>query len=259
MTRLRQLYTQQRQSPWLDNLTRAYLRDGTLADFAAAGIRGVTANPTIFANAVEGSDAYDEQFAALIADGYGVEDAYWELAVGDVGEALTAALSSAQRVAIIGAGWIGLETAAAARAAGDHVTVIERSQLPLLNVLGPEVAATYAALHRHHGIDLRPGSSVHEIIGDTGKVTGVRLADGSVIAANAVIVGVGITPNTELAEAAGLRVDNGIFVDEHLATADPDVFAAGDVANSYYRCWTLICAYSTGRPPCTRVPSRRPT
>jgi transaldolase len=88
MTRLQQLYTQQQQSPWLDNLTRAYLRDGTLADFVADGIRGVTANPTIFANAIEGSDAYDEQFGALIADGYGVEDAYWELAVRDVDDAL---------------------------------------------------------------------------------------------------------------------------------------------------------------------------
>jgi transaldolase len=88
MTRLHQLYTQQRQSPWLDNLTRAYLRDGTLADFVAHGIRGVTANPTIFANAVEGSDAYDEQFGALVADGYSVEDAYWELVAGDVGDAL---------------------------------------------------------------------------------------------------------------------------------------------------------------------------
>jgi transaldolase len=89
MTRLQQLYTQQRQSPWLDNLTRAYLRDGTLADFVASGIRGVTANPTILANAIQGSDAYDEKFAGLIADGYSVEDAYWELAVRDVGAALT--------------------------------------------------------------------------------------------------------------------------------------------------------------------------
>jgi transaldolase len=88
MTRLQQLYTQQRQSPWLDNLTRAYLRDGTLADFVTHGIRGVTANPTIFAKAIRGSDAYDEQFSALIADGYGVEDAYWELAVRDVDDAL---------------------------------------------------------------------------------------------------------------------------------------------------------------------------
>jgi len=153
--------------------------------------------------------------------------------VGDC-EALTAALASAARVAIIGAGWIGLETAAAARAAGCEVTVIERSQVPLRNVLGAEMAATFAVVHRHHGVDLRTGSTVHEILGDSSKVTGVRLADGSVIAADTVIVGVGITPNTELAEAAGLRVDNGIFVDEHLASSDPDVFAAGDVANSYY-------------------------
>jgi transaldolase len=89
MTRLRQLYTQQRQSPWLDNLTRPYLRDDTLADFVAAGIRGVTANPTIFANAIQGSDAYDDQFGALIAEGYSAEDAYWEMAVRDVGEALS--------------------------------------------------------------------------------------------------------------------------------------------------------------------------
>jgi 3-phenylpropionate/trans-cinnamate dioxygenase ferredoxin reductase component len=153
--------------------------------------------------------------------------------VGDC-EALKAALACAQHVVIIGAGWIGLETAAAARTAGCHVTVIERSELPLLNVLGAEVAATYAALHRHHGVDLRLNSAVHEIAGETGKVTGVRLADGNVVAADTVIVGVGIAPNTELAEAAGLRVDDGIFVDEHLATTDPDVFAAGDVANSYY-------------------------
>jgi 3-phenylpropionate/trans-cinnamate dioxygenase ferredoxin reductase subunit len=153
--------------------------------------------------------------------------------VGDC-DALKAALACAQHVAIIGAGWIGLETAAAARAAGCQVTVIARSELPLLTVLGAEVAATYAALHRNHGVDLRLNSAVHQIAGETGKVTGVRLADGAVVAADTVIVGVGIAPNTELAEAAGLRVDNGIFVDEHLATTDPDVFAAGDVANSYY-------------------------
>jgi transaldolase len=88
MNRLQRLYTEQRQSPWLDNLTRPYLRDGTLADFVGDGIRGVTANPTIFAKAIEGSDAYDTQFARLITDGYAVEDAYWELAEHDVAEAL---------------------------------------------------------------------------------------------------------------------------------------------------------------------------
>jgi 3-phenylpropionate/trans-cinnamate dioxygenase ferredoxin reductase subunit len=149
-------------------------------------------------------------------------------------EALKAAFASAQRVAIIGAGWIGLETAAAARAAGCQVTLIERGKLPLLAVLGAEVAETYAALHRGHDVELRPGAGVAEIIGASDKATGVRLADGDVVAADAVVVGVGITPNTELAAAAGLPVDNGIVVDEHLATIDPDVFAAGDVANSYY-------------------------
>jgi 3-phenylpropionate/trans-cinnamate dioxygenase ferredoxin reductase subunit len=149
-------------------------------------------------------------------------------------EALKAAFASAQRVAVIGAGWIGLETAAAARAAGCQVTLIERGKLPLLAVLGAEVAETYAALHRAHGVEGRMNAGVAEIIGDSDKATGVRLVDGDVVAADAVVVGVGITPNTELAAAAGLPVDNGIVVDEHLATIDPDVFAAGDVANSYY-------------------------
>lgn len=149
-------------------------------------------------------------------------------------EALQAAFASAQRVAIIGAGWIGLETAVAARAAGCHVTLIERAKLPLLAVLGEEVAETCATLHRAHGVELRLDAGVAEIIGASDKATGVRTADGDLVAADAVVVGVGITPNTELAEAAGLHVDNGIVVDEHLSTSDPAVFAAGDVANSYY-------------------------
>ena len=88
MTKLHRLYDEQGQSPWLDNLTRAYLRDGTLARLVANGIRGVTANPTIFAKAIEGSDAYDEQFAALIADGRSIVDAYWDLVITDVRDAL---------------------------------------------------------------------------------------------------------------------------------------------------------------------------
>jgi len=87
MTKLQQLYAEQGQSPWLDNLTRQYLRDGTLTRLVADGIRGVTANPTIFARAIEGSDEYDEQFRALVADGHTVPDAYWELVVADVRDA----------------------------------------------------------------------------------------------------------------------------------------------------------------------------
>ena len=88
MTMLRRLYDEQGQSPWLDNLTRVHLRDGTLGRLVAEGIRGVTANPTIFARAIEGSDAYDEQFATLIAQGRPVTDAYWDLVVDDVIAAL---------------------------------------------------------------------------------------------------------------------------------------------------------------------------
>jgi transaldolase len=88
MTKLQRLYDEQGQSPWLDNLTRVDLRDGTLGRLVAGGIRGVTANPTILARAIEGSDAYDEQFAALIAQGRTVEEAYWDLVVDDIGDAL---------------------------------------------------------------------------------------------------------------------------------------------------------------------------
>jgi transaldolase len=88
MTKLHRLFDEQGQSPWLDNLTRNYLRDGTLARFVAGGIRGVTANPTIFAKAIEGSDAYDEQFDALVSGGCSVNDAYWHLVIADVRHAL---------------------------------------------------------------------------------------------------------------------------------------------------------------------------
>ena len=88
MTKLQRLYHEQGQSPWLDNLTRGYLHDGTLDRLVADGIRGVTANPTIFARAIEGSDAYDQQFATLIAQGRPVADAYWDLVVDDITDAL---------------------------------------------------------------------------------------------------------------------------------------------------------------------------
>ena len=88
MTKLQRLYQEQGQSPWLDNLTRGYLRDGTLGRLVADGIRGVTANPTILARAIEGSDAYDRQFATQVAQGRPVADAYWDLVVDDIAGAL---------------------------------------------------------------------------------------------------------------------------------------------------------------------------
>ncbi|NMM15602.1 MAG: FAD-dependent oxidoreductase [Cellulomonas sp.] len=142
------------------------------------------------------------------------------------------AYTRASRVVIIGGGWIGLETAAAARAAGLEVTLLERGELPLIRVLGLQVATVFADLHREHGVDLRTSTVVAEILGVDGVVTGVRLGDGSTIDTELVVVGVGIRPCTELATASGLEVDNGILTDEHLRTFDPDVFAAGDVANA---------------------------
>jgi len=148
-------------------------------------------------------------------------------------ERIKAGFARAQRVAIIGAGWIGLETAAAARNAGLDVTLLEAGELPLLRVLGPEVAPIFADLHRDHGVDLRCQVAVAELTVGNGAVTGVILKDGSRIDADMVLVGVGITPNSQLAAEAGLKVDNGIVVDEHLRTSDPDIFAAGDVAHAY--------------------------
>jgi 3-phenylpropionate/trans-cinnamate dioxygenase ferredoxin reductase subunit len=138
------------------------------------------------------------------------------------------------RLVIVGAGWIGLEAAAAARGAEVEVTIVEAAELPLLAALGPEMAAVFADLHRRNGVDLRFGETIEEIAVEGGQVGGVRLRDGSVLAADAVLVGIGAAPNTELAERAGLPVDNGILVDAALRTADPDVFAAGDVANAYH-------------------------
>jgi 3-phenylpropionate/trans-cinnamate dioxygenase ferredoxin reductase component len=149
-------------------------------------------------------------------------------------ERLRSAFTAARRVVIIGAGWVGLETASAARAAGLDVTLLETAELPLLRVLGPEVAAIFADLHRTNGVDLRTGVAVAELTGRHGTVTGVRLGDGSEVAADLVVLGVGISPNDLLARDAGLVVDNGIVVDEQLRTSDPDVFAAGDVANAYH-------------------------
>jgi 3-phenylpropionate/trans-cinnamate dioxygenase ferredoxin reductase subunit len=146
---------------------------------------------------------------------------------------IKAGFARARRVAIIGAGWIGLETAAAARIAGLDVTLLESSEMPLLRVLGSEVAPIFADLHRGHGVDLRCQVSVAELAGRNGAVTGLILRDGSRIDADLVLVGVGITPNTQLAARAGLDVDNGIIVDQHLRTSEPDIFAAGDVANAY--------------------------
>jgi len=149
-------------------------------------------------------------------------------------EKLRAAFATGPRVVIIGAGWIGLETASAARAAGLEVTVLEQAKLPLLRVLGYDVAQFFADLHLDHEVDLRCGVEVEAVTGADGRVTGVRLGDGTRLGADLVLVGVGISPNDYLAADAGLEMDNGILVNERLRTSDPAIYAAGDVANAYH-------------------------
>ena len=142
------------------------------------------------------------------------------------------ALASGGRVVVAGAGWIGLEVAAAARHHGCPVTVVEPGPAPLHAALGPEVGGFFADLHRRHGVDLRLGTGVTGFAGDT-EVTAVRTDDGE-IPADVVVVGIGARPETQLAEEAGLPVDDGVRVDASLRTEDPDVFAAGDVASAWH-------------------------
>jgi 3-phenylpropionate/trans-cinnamate dioxygenase ferredoxin reductase subunit len=135
---------------------------------------------------------------------------------------------------MIGAGWIGLEIAAAARQREAEVTVIEVADLPLQRVLGDDVARVFLRLHESHGVRFRLGTKVAELVGEKDHVTGVKLADGTVIPADVVVVGVGITPNVELAEKAGLDVRDGIVTDASLKTSDRHIWAAGDVASAYH-------------------------
>lgn len=144
---------------------------------------------------------------------------------------LAAALRGGGRVAVIGAGWIGLETAAAARELGCEVTVFEPQPTPLHAALGAEMGGFFADLHRRHGVDLRLGTGIAELRGTNGRVGTVIGTDGSEVAADTVIAAVGARPVTALAESAGLATDNGVLVDASLRTEDPDVYAAGDVAN----------------------------
>ena len=142
--------------------------------------------------------------------------------------ALRAELTNAPRVAIVGAGFIGLEVAASCRARGLPVTVIESLPVPLSPALGPAFCEMVGAMHRDHGVDLRTGVAVTDVFGGS-HVAGVALSSGSRIEADVVVVGIGVTPNTEWLEDSGLTLDNGI-VCNGLGEAAPHVYAAGDVA-----------------------------
>jgi 3-phenylpropionate/trans-cinnamate dioxygenase ferredoxin reductase subunit len=151
-------------------------------------------------------------------------------------DALRAAFTPDARVVIVGAGWIGLEAAAAARTAGAAVTVLEPQPGALYGVLGPEVGGKFADLHRSHRVEFRFGESAAEFLAagpGEAKVGSVVTTGGTTLPADVVVVGIGAVPNDGLARSAGLAVDNGVITDAALRTSDPDIFAAGDVASSY--------------------------
>ena len=147
--------------------------------------------------------------------------------------------AGAKRVVVIGGGYIGLEAAAVLTKLGCSVTLLEALPRILARVAGPEISAFYEADHRAHGVDLRTGVAVDSLQGEGDKVTGVKLADGEVIPAEIVIVGIGIIPSVAPLLAAGAEGGNGVNVDDHCRTTLPDIFAIGD-------CAAFACAFAEG-------------
>jgi 3-phenylpropionate/trans-cinnamate dioxygenase ferredoxin reductase subunit len=148
----------------------------------------------------------------------------------DEAVALKTLLHKAERVVVVGGGFVGLEVASAAKTMGKSVTVIEMQHRLLSRVVAPEVSVFFETLHSAKGVNVVCGGSVCEILEESGKVDGVLLAQGAVLPADVVVVGIGVEPNTELASAAELAIGNGIAVDKCLRTSDDAIFAIGDCA-----------------------------
>ncbi|MDG9925744.1 MULTISPECIES: FAD-dependent oxidoreductase [unclassified Pseudomonas] len=146
-------------------------------------------------------------------------------------ELIRAQMAAGKRLAIVGGGYIGLEVAAAAVAQGLQVTVLEALPRVLQRVTAAELSAYYERKHREAGVDIRTGVQVADLEVNGEAVSAVLCADGSRLETDLVVVGIGLIANTELAAEAGLEVDNGILVDQHAQTSDPDIYAAGDCTN----------------------------
>ena len=147
-------------------------------------------------------------------------------------ERITPYITPGANAVIVGGGYIGLETAAVLNKKGMKVTVLEMMERVLQRVTAPVVSEFYTRIHEEEGVSIRCGVGVSGFKGN-GRVAKVLCSDGSGVAADLVIIGVGILPNTALAEAAGLEVDNGIVVNDRAQTSDPDIFAAGDCTNHH--------------------------
>lgn len=137
-------------------------------------------------------------------------------------------------VVMIGSGWIGMELAAAAATYGNNVTLLGLEAIPLAGAIGPELGRFFRRLHEANGVSFRLPASAREITGDGGAATGVVTDSGEVIPADIVVIAVGVVPETGLAQAAGLTLDNGILTDASLRTSAPGIFAAGDIANALH-------------------------
>ncbi len=177
--------------------------------------------------------AYDKLVLALgsrarrlSVEGIHLPGVHYLRSVADV-DGIREGLESGRRLVVIGAGYIGLEVAAVARQAGLDVTVLEMTDRVMRRVVSPEISDFYQIEHTNHGVKLRLSTDVTSINGKK-RVKSVTTGDGDEIAADLVVIGIGIVPNTELASAAGLDVDDGIVVDDHCRTSDADIYAVGD-------------------------------
>jgi 3-phenylpropionate/trans-cinnamate dioxygenase ferredoxin reductase subunit len=158
--------------------------------------------------------------------GAGLAGIHYLRSIADV-DGIRAELAPGKSIVIVGAGYIGLEVAAVCRKIGLDVTVIELADRVMSRVVSPQVSAFFEGLHLRHGVNLHLGTGLASFTGDD-RVTAVVTNSGDTIAADLVVVGVGILPNTEIAAAAGLAVDDGIVVDERCQTEDPGIYAVGD-------------------------------
>jgi 3-phenylpropionate/trans-cinnamate dioxygenase ferredoxin reductase subunit len=168
----------------------------------------------------------------LPVPGAGLEGVHYLRTIGD-SDALRARMESAGQAVVVGAGWIGAEVAASMRQKGLEVTMLDVDDVPLRRVLGPELGEIYRDIHADHGVRFLGGTGVERIAG-TGSAEAVVTSDGRRLECDLVVVGIGVLPRVELAEAAGIEVDNGVLVSETLETSAPGIFAAGDVANAQH-------------------------
>jgi 3-phenylpropionate/trans-cinnamate dioxygenase ferredoxin reductase subunit len=166
----------------------------------------------------------------ISSDGATLDGVYYLRTLADC-DVLRERLDRGGRVVVVGVGWIGSEFAASARQRGLDVTVVDPLSLLNERIFGSEIGAFYRDVHVKHGVEMVLGEGVEALVGET-TVKAVRTSGGREIACDFVVVGIGVVPRVELAEAAGLTVDNGILVSDALETSAPNVFAAGDVARA---------------------------